>query len=50
VRVGNAPTVMAAIRNIAITVLRLLGWDNIAEATRHHSRDCHRVANLLLTS
>jgi predicted transposase YbfD/YdcC len=50
VRVGNAPTVMAAIRNIAITVLRILGWDNIAEATRHHSRDCHRVANLLLTS
>jgi predicted transposase YbfD/YdcC len=50
VRVGNAPTVMAAIRNIAITVPRILGWDNIAEAARRHSRNCHRVANLQLTS
>jgi predicted transposase YbfD/YdcC len=50
IRVGNAPTVMATIRNIAITTLRILGWDNIAQANRHHSRDSHRVANLLLTS
>jgi predicted transposase YbfD/YdcC len=50
VRTGNAPTVMATIRNIAITVLRILGWNNIAQANRHHSRDPHRVANLLLTT
>jgi AcrR family transcriptional regulator len=31
-------------------VPRILGWDNITEATRHHPKDCHRVPNLLLTS
>jgi predicted transposase YbfD/YdcC len=50
VRTGNAPTVMAILRNIAITVLRTLGWEDIAGAVRHHSRDCRRVAHLLLTS
>ncbi|MDR1188383.1 MAG: hypothetical protein LBK95_13165, partial [Bifidobacteriaceae bacterium] len=50
VRAGNGPTVMAALRNIAISVLRLVGWDDIAQAARHLSRDCHRVATLLLTS
>ncbi|MDR1079172.1 MAG: ISAs1 family transposase, partial [Propionibacteriaceae bacterium] len=50
VRRGNGPTVMAALRNMAITALRLAGWDDIAQAVRHLSRDCHRVANLLLTS
>jgi hypothetical protein len=39
VRTGSAPAVMAAIRNIAITVLRLRGWANIAEAARRHSRE-----------
>jgi hypothetical protein len=28
----------AALRIIAITLLRFAGWDNIAAATRHHSR------------
>jgi predicted transposase YbfD/YdcC len=50
VRCGNGPTVMATLRNMAITVLRLAGWDDIAQAVRHLSRDCQRVANLLLTS
>jgi hypothetical protein len=50
VRSGNAPAVMAALRNIAITALRLLGWDDIAGAVRHLSRDRQRVAHLLLTN
>lgn len=47
--VGNGPAVMASIRNLAITLLRLAGWDNIAEARRHHSRHLDKTANLLLT-
>jgi predicted transposase YbfD/YdcC len=50
VRTGNGPTAMAVLRNIAITVLRILGWANIAAATRHHQRDHHRIGNLLLTN
>jgi predicted transposase YbfD/YdcC len=50
VRAGNGPTVMAALRTIANSVLRLVGWDDIAQSVRHLSRDCHRVATLLLTS
>jgi len=29
-------------RNTAITVLRLAGFDNIASGLRHHARDPHR--------
>jgi predicted transposase YbfD/YdcC len=49
-RTGNGPTTMAVPRNIAITVLRILGWANIAAATRHHQRDHHRIGNLLLAN
>lgn len=49
-RTGNGPAVMAAIRNLAITLLRLAGWDNIAEARRYHSRRLERTVNLLLTT
>ncbi|MHA7177915.1 ISAs1 family transposase [Arthrobacter sp. Sr24] len=34
VRRGNAPRVMASLRNIAITILRLEGETNLAKATR----------------
>jgi len=50
VRTGNAPAMMAVLRNMAITLLRLLDWDNIAAATRHLARDHHRAGRLLLTS
>ncbi|MGW1616825.1 ISAs1 family transposase [Streptomyces sp. NPDC002285] len=50
VRTGNAPRVMAGLRNIAITLLRLHGHQNIAAALRHHARDTDRPINLLLTS
>jgi predicted transposase YbfD/YdcC len=37
VRVGHAPQVMAALRNVAISVLRLCGADNIAAACRRYA-------------
>ena len=37
VRSGNAPQVMAAIRNLAISLLRLAGAENIASATRKYA-------------
>lgn len=42
VRTGHGPQVMAALRNLAITTLRLSGVTNIAAALRHHARDTHR--------
>lgn len=33
---------MAALRNLAITALRLAGTTNIAAALRHHARDTLR--------
>ena len=50
VRTGSGAEVMATLRNLAISLLRLAGWDNIAHATRHTARDVTRAANLLLTS
>lgn len=50
IRTGHAPTVMATLRNTAISILRLAGWTNIAAALRHHARDATRPVNLLLTA
>jgi len=50
VRTGSGDEVMATLRNLAISLLRLAGWDNIAQATRHTARDVTRAANLILTS
>jgi predicted transposase YbfD/YdcC len=50
IRTGNAPQVMASLRNIAISLLRLTGATNIAEACRHHAARPDRPINLLLTS
>ncbi|WP_456302025.1 ISAs1 family transposase [Streptomyces goshikiensis] len=50
VRTGNAPRVMASLRNLAITLLRLEGHTNIAAALRHHARDTDRPIALLLTT
>jgi hypothetical protein len=49
VRTGHTPRVMATLRNTAISLLRLTGWDNIAEALRHHARDPGRALTCLLT-
>jgi predicted transposase YbfD/YdcC len=38
VRTGNGPRVMASLRNLAISILRLTGETNIAAALRHNAR------------
>ena len=47
VRTGNAPRVMATLRSLAISLLRLDGHANIAAVNRHHARDPHRTLKLL---
>jgi predicted transposase YbfD/YdcC len=47
VRTGNAPRVMATLRGLAISLLRLDGHSNIAAANRHHARDPQRTLKLL---
>src|ERR1700736_4628820 len=47
VRTGNAPRVMASLRSLAISLLRLDGQANIAAANRHHARDPQRTLKLL---
>ncbi|MEV5012570.1 ISAs1 family transposase [Streptomyces sp. NPDC055692] len=50
IRTGSAPRAMASLRNLAISALRLTGWDNIAEGLRHHGRDMVRpLATLGIT-
>jgi predicted transposase YbfD/YdcC len=50
VRTGNAPRVMASLRSLAISLLRLAGHANIAAANRHHARDPQRTLELLQTA
>jgi predicted transposase YbfD/YdcC len=50
VRTGNAPRVMATLRSLAISLLRLGGHANIAAANRHHARDPQRTLTLLQTA
>lgn len=45
VRTGQAPRVMATCRNVAVSLLRIAGWNNIAAALRHHAaRPAHATA------
>jgi predicted transposase YbfD/YdcC len=50
VRTGNAPRVMASLRSLAISLLRLDGHTNIAAANRNHARDPQRTLKLLPTA
>jgi predicted transposase YbfD/YdcC len=50
VRTGNGPRAMASFRNLALSMLRLNGATNIAQALRHHARDQLRAVKLLLNS
>jgi predicted transposase YbfD/YdcC len=47
VRTGTAPHVMATIRNMIITALRLTGWVNLAQARRHYVHHPNRCADLI---
>ena len=49
VRTGNAPQVMATVRNTAISLLRLTGWTNIAAGLRHHAAHPDQAITCLLT-
>ena len=47
IRKGNGPRVMASLRNLAISVLRVAGADNIAKALRWCSRHVEACPRLL---
>jgi hypothetical protein len=47
VRTGNAPRVMATLRNLAIGAIHLTGLTSIAATLRHHGRDPTRPLTLL---
>jgi predicted transposase YbfD/YdcC len=47
IRTGNAPRAMAALRNLAISLLRQAGETNIAKAIRHNARSITRPLKLL---
>ena len=47
VRTGNAPRVMASLKSLAISLLRLDRHANNAAANRHHARDPQRTLKLL---
>lgn len=38
---------MAALRNLAIGILRHHGWTNIAKALRHNARNAYRPLTIL---
>ena len=46
-RTGTGPHVMAALRNLVISILRLAGHASIASALRHAARDPARAFRLL---
>ncbi|NMM91434.1 hypothetical protein B2J88_45265 [Rhodococcus sp. SRB_17] len=50
VRTGGGPRVMASLRNVAISLLRLAGHQNIAKALRRNGRDPNRAMKLVVTS
>jgi predicted transposase YbfD/YdcC len=49
VRRGRAPQALAALRNGVLSLLRSLGWTNIADAVRHYGAYAHRALRLLAT-
>jgi predicted transposase YbfD/YdcC len=49
-RTGGGPRMMASLRNLAISLLRLTGHTNIAKALRHIGRKPQRAIKLVSTS
>jgi predicted transposase YbfD/YdcC len=47
IRTGNAPRVMAGLRNLAVSALRQAGTTNVAKALCHNARSFHRPLKLL---
>jgi hypothetical protein len=48
VRTANGPRVIASLRNLAITILRLTGETGIAAALRHHARRAGRPLQTIM--
>lgn len=48
-RTGTGPQVMATLRNTAISLLRLDGWNDIVQVLRHHARHPDDALTLILT-
>jgi hypothetical protein len=48
IRTASSPRVMATIRNLAISILRLVGHASIAAALRYHARRPGRPLQTLL--
>lgn len=49
VHTGNGPRIMASLRNLTITVLRLTGVTNVAAALRHHARRPDRPLHTVMS-
>ena len=49
-RTGSGPQVMAALRNLMISLLRFAGHTNIAQALRHHSRHPDQAISLVTSA
>jgi predicted transposase YbfD/YdcC len=49
VRTGGGPQMMASLRNLAVSLLRLADHTNIAKALRHIGRDPNRATRLVTT-
>ena len=49
-RTGGGPRMMAGLRNLAISLLRLAGHHNIAQALRHNARKSNRAVKLVTTN
>ena len=48
-RVGNAPQVLAALRNAILNLIRKKGWINVADAIRHYAAFPYRALSLIST-
>ncbi len=48
-RAGRAPQALAALRTGVLSLLRVLGWTNIADALRHDAAFVPRAIRLLAT-
>lgn len=46
-RVGNAPQVLAAVRNGVLNLIRKKGWNNIADGLRHYAAYASRALTLI---
>jgi predicted transposase YbfD/YdcC len=48
VRTASGPRIMASLRNLAVTILRLAGATNIAAALRYHARKSSRPLGTIM--